>query len=66
MYHLPQSPFLQVLMTHCVLLFIHLYMYLYVDEGEKNLRFKYDAPKKVVEVKKPGLNISKDFVITFS
>ncbi|XP_065920024.1 neutral alpha-glucosidase AB-like [Dysidea avara] len=36
------------------------------DEGEKNLRFKYDAPKKVVEVKKPGLNISKDFVITFS
>jgi len=39
---------------------------LYQDEGEKNLLFKYDASKKVLEVKKPGLNINKDFVITFS
>ena len=34
------------------------------DEGKQDLRFKYNSAKKILEIKKPGLNISKDFAIS--
>ena len=37
-----------------------------LDKGKQDLRFKYNSSKKVLEIKKPGLNISKDFSITLS
>ena len=37
-----------------------------LDGGKQNLRFKYDSAKRTLEIKKPGLNISKDFTISLN
>ena len=37
-----------------------------LDDGKQDLRFKYDSSKRTLEIKKPGLNISKDFTISLN
>jgi len=45
---------------------ILIFFKIYLDNGKQDLRFKYNPSKKILEIKRPGLNISKDFVISLS